>query len=277
MAMTPQVALVTGASRGIGRGIAIELARLGFSIAINYLESADMESPAHAQRQEAALECKRLCLGAAPSEAESSFEVFQADVSKAQDRADLLKAVQERFGWIDLLVNNAGVAPTARVDLLEASEESFDRLMNINARGPYFLTQAVANFWIAGLNQRPEKSGKPKIVNISSVSAYAPSVNRGDYCMSKAALSMMTQLFAARLAEYGINVYEIRPGIVLTDMTGPVKEKYDVMISHGLTPLARWGTPEEVGRAVAAVAEDRFPFSTGEVINVDGGFHIRRL
>jgi NAD(P)-dependent dehydrogenase (short-subunit alcohol dehydrogenase family) len=275
--MTSKVALVTGASRGIGRGIAIELARLGFSIAINYLESADMESPAHPRRQEAALECKRLCAQAAPAGADSSFELFQADVSKAQDRAAMLKAIQERFGWIDLLVNNAGVAPTMRADLLEASEESFDRLMSVNVRGPYLLTQAVANFWIAGLNQRPEKSGKPKIVNISSVSAYAPGVNRGDYCMSKAALSMMTQLFAARLAEYGINVYEIRPGIVLTDMTGPVKEKYDRMISDGLTPLARWGTPEEVGRAVAAIAEDRFPFSTGEIINVDGGFHIRRL
>ncbi|MGO8733076.1 MAG: 3-ketoacyl-ACP reductase [Terriglobia bacterium] len=266
MAIGPEIALVTGASRGIGRGIAIELARLGFSIAINY-----------ARRQEAALDCKRLCLDAAPREAESSFEVFQADVSKAQDRAGLLKAVQDRFGWVDLLVNNAGVAPTVRADLLEAGEESFDRVMDINARGPYFLTQAVANFWIAGLKYRPEKTAKPKIVNISSVSAYAPSVDRGDYCMSKAALSMMTQLYAARLAEYGINVYEIRPGIVLTEMTGAVKEKYDGMISGGLTPLARWGTPEDVGRAVAAIAEDRFPFSTGEVINVDGGFHIRRL
>ena len=169
MAMTPQVALVTGASRGIGRGIAIELARLGFSIAINY-----------AQSHEAALECKRLCAQAAPRGTESSFELFRADVSKMQDRTGLLKAVQKRFAWIDLLVNNAGVAPTVRVDLLEASEESFDRVMNVNARGPYFLTQAVANFWIAGLNQRPEKTGKPKIVNISSASAYAPSVNRGD-------------------------------------------------------------------------------------------------
>jgi NAD(P)-dependent dehydrogenase (short-subunit alcohol dehydrogenase family) len=266
MIKAPQVALVTGASRGIGRGIAIELARLGFSIAINY-----------AQRQEAALECRRLCRRVAPRKVGSSFEVFQADVSKAQDRAGLLNAVRDRFGWIDLLVNNAGVAPTVRVDLLEAGEESFDRLMNINVRGPYFLTLAVANFWIAGLKQRPEKSGKPKIVNISSVSAYAPSVNRGDYCMSKAALSMMTQLFAVRLAEYGINVYEIRPGIVLTDMTGPVRKKYDAMIISGLTPLARWGTPEDVGRAVAAIAEGRFPFSTGEAINVDGGFHIRRL
>jgi NAD(P)-dependent dehydrogenase (short-subunit alcohol dehydrogenase family) len=266
MATNAKVALVTGASRGIGRGIAIELARLGFSIAINY-----------AQSQKAALECKRLCIQAARPGAESSFEILKADISKAPDRAALLKSVQERFGWIDLLVNNAGVAPVRRVDLLEAGEESFDRLMNTNVRGPYFLTQAVANFWIGQLKERPDKSSKPKIVNISSVSAYAPSVNRGDYCMSKAALSMMTQLFAARLAEYGINVYEIRPGIVLTDMTGPVKEKYDGMIAEGLTPLARWGTPQDVGRAVAAIAEDRFPFSTGEVINVDGGFHIRRL
>ena len=274
MTTTPHVALITGASRGIGRGIAIELARLGFSIAINYT-----------QHRKAALECKRLCEHAAPAGAHAtlkggampSFEVFRADISQAADRAALLRAVRERFGWIDLLVNNAGVAPTRRVDLLEAGEESFDRLMNTNVRGPYFLTQALANLWIGGLNERPEKGGKPKIVNISSVSAYAPSVNRGDYCMSKAALSMMTQLFAARLAEYGINVYEIRPGIVLTDMTGPVKEKYDSMISAGLTPLARWGTPEDVGRAVAAIAEDRFPFSTGEVINVDGGFHVRRL
>jgi NAD(P)-dependent dehydrogenase (short-subunit alcohol dehydrogenase family) len=266
MANTSKVVLVSGASRGIGRGIAIALARLGYSVAINYVE-----------RQEAALECSRLCAQAAPAGAGSSFEVFRADVSKAQDRTCLLRAVLERFRWIDLLVNNAGVAPAVRVDLLEASEESFDRLMSINARGPYFLTQSVANFWIAGLKQRPAGSGKPKIVNISSVSAYAPSVNRGDYCMSKAALSMMTQLYAARLAEYGINVYELRPGIVLTDMTGPAKNRYDGMISDGLTPLARWGTPEDVGRAVAAIAEDRFPFSTGEVINVDGGFHIRRL
>jgi len=268
--MTTRVALITGASRGIGRGIAIELARRGFSVAINY-----------ARNRKAALECKTLCeeaghtglsAGVAPA-----FEVFRADISKARGRASLLKSVLDRFGWVDLLVNNAGVAPKVRVDLLEAGEASFDRLMNTNVRGPFFLTQALANFWIGKLQQRNAASGLPKIVNISSVSAYAPSVNRGDYCMSKAALSMMTQLFAARLAEHRINVYEIRPGIVLTDMTGPVKEKYDAMISAGLTPLERWGTPEDVGSAVAAIAEERFPFSTGEVINVDGGFHIRRL
>jgi NAD(P)-dependent dehydrogenase (short-subunit alcohol dehydrogenase family) len=264
--MTPRVALVTGASRGIGRGIAIELARIGFSVAINY-----------AGRRDAALESQQLSEQASPAGAGASFQVFQADISKAQDRARLLEAVKERLGWIDMLVNNAGVAPRVRTDLLEATEESFDRLISINLRGPYFLTQAVANFWVDGLSERPKKSVKPKIVNISSVSAYAASVSRGDYCLSKAGLSMMTQLYAARLAEYGINVYEIRAGLVMTDMTTPVKEKYDRMISEGVTPLARWGTPQDVGRAVAAIAEERFAFSTGEVINVDGGFHIRRL
>ena len=263
---TQPVALVTGASRGIGRGIAIELARIGHSVAINY-----------ARRRDAALESQRLCEQASPAGSGSSFPVFQADISKAQDRARLLEAVKKRFGWIDLLVNNAGVAPTVRTDLLQATEESFDRLIDINLRGPYFLTQAVANFWIGGLKQKSGRSAKPKIVNISSVSAYAPSVSRGDYCLSKAGVSMMTQLFAARLAEHGINVYEIRAGIIMTDMTAPVRKKYDRMISEGLTPIARWGTPEDVGRAVAALAENRLPFSTGEVINVDGGFHMRRL
>jgi NAD(P)-dependent dehydrogenase (short-subunit alcohol dehydrogenase family) len=264
--MISPVALVTGGSRGIGRGISLALARLGYSVVINY-----------ARREEAALECKKLCKQAAPAASKAHFEIFRADISRCVERARLLKHIRERFGWLDLLVNNAGVPPTVRADILEAEEESFDRLLAINVKGPYFLTQAVANFWISRVSELPASRRKPKIVNISSVSAYAPSVNRGDYCMSKAALSMMTRLFAARLAEYGINVYEIRPGVVRTDMTDPVKEKYDRMIAEGLTPIPRWGTPEDVGRAVAAIAEDRFPFSTGEVINVDGGFHLRRL
>jgi 3-oxoacyl-[acyl-carrier protein] reductase len=264
--MSSQVALVTGGSRGIGRGIVLALARIGFSVAINY-----------AGHRDAALECQRLSEQAAPKGSGSDFAVFQADISKARDRARLLRAVAKHFGWIDLLVNNAGVAPFVRVDLLDASHESFDRLMSINARGPFFLTQAVARNWLAGLKRRSRTGRKPKVVNISSVSAFAPGVTRGEYCMSKAALSMMTQLFAVRLARHGIKVYEIRPGVVLTDMTGSVKEKYARMISEGLAPIERWGTPEDVGRAVAAIAEDRFPYSTGEVINVDGGFHIRRL
>lgn len=259
-------ALVTGASRGIGRGIAVELARLGYSLAINY-----------ATQREAAEECRNLCQQAAPPNSQPIFEIIQADISRRQDRARLLARVRERLGWLDLLVNNAGVAPTVRVDILQASEESYDRVMGANLRGPYFLTQAVANSWVADLDKLPAKRRRPKIVNISSVSGYAVSVNRGEYCLSKAALSMMTRLFAVRLAEYGINVYEIRPGIVATDMTAPVKEYYERRLADGLTPIRRWGTPEDVGRAVAAIAEDRFPFSTGAVIDVDGGYHMHRL
>jgi 3-oxoacyl-[acyl-carrier protein] reductase len=265
MAGTSQVALVTGAGRGIGRGIAIELARIGFSVAVNY-----------ATRRHTAVDSATHCRKAAPKNSKSSFEIFQGDISLTRDRARLLDEIHQRFGRIDLLVNNAGVAPLVRADLLEASEESFDRLIAINARGPFFLTQALAKIWLAE-KPRAKPPSNRKIINISSVSAFSPGVTRGEYCMSKAALSMMTQLFAIRLAGHGINVYEIRPGIIETDMVAPVKEKYSQMISEGISPIARWGTPEDVGRAVAAIAQDRFPFSTGEVFNVDGGFHIRRL
>jgi len=266
MAETVPVALVTGASRGIGRGIALELARIGFSVAINY-----------ANNRASAEECRKLCVQASPSGTQATFETIQADISRSEERRKLLEVVRQRFGWIDLLVNNAGVAPRVRADVLETTEESFDRLLAVNVKGPYFLTQAVANLWLSSPGELQSRKRKPKIVIISSLSAYAASVNRGDYCVSKAALSMLTPLFAVRLAEYGIHVYEIRPGVIATDMTGPVKEKYDKMIAAGLTPIKRWGTPEDVGRAVAAIAEERFPFSTGEVINVDGGFHLHRL
>lgn len=266
MSQPAPVALVTGASRGIGRGIALELARIGFSVAINY-----------AGNRAAAEECKKLCEAQSPAASGAAFEIVQADISRRDDRAALVESVMQRLGWIDLLVNNAGVAPRVRADILETSEESMDHLFAVNAKGPYFLTQTVANFWLSRPDELKSKKRNPKIVTISSVSAYAPSVNRGDYCLSKAALAMLTPLFAVRLAEYGIHVYEVRPGIIATDMTAKVKEKYDRMIAGGLTPIARWGTPEDVGRAVAAIAEDRFPFSTGEVINVDGGFHLRRL
>jgi len=259
------IALVTGASRGIGRGIAVALARAGHSVAINFASNHD-----------AAVECQQLCQAAAPAGSGASFETFQANISVARGREQLLKQVKDRFGWIDLLVNNAGVAPSERKDLLEATEASFDRLISINLRGPFFLTQAVANFWLAGLAEHAARP-RPKVITISSISAYTASINRGDYCVSKAGLSMLTKLFAVRLAGEGIGVYEIRPGVVATDMTGPVKEKYDRLIAEGLTPIARWGTPDDVGRAVVAIAQDQFPFSTGEVFNVDGGFHIRRL
>ena len=264
MTPTGPIALVTGSSRGIGRGIAVELARIGFSVAINYVAN-----------QPAAEESKKLCVQAKSGTA--AFETFHADIALSDDRARLLAEVRARFGWIDLLVNNAGVAPRVRKDLLEADEESFDRLIAVNLKGPYFLTQAVANYWLSDPELLRALPRKPKIVTISSVSAYAVSTNRGDYCLSKAGLSMLTPLFAVRLAEHGINVYEIRPGVVSTDMTTVVKEKYDRMIAEGAWPIRRWGTPEDVGRAVAAIAEDRFPFSTGEVISVDGGFHLRQL
>lgn len=259
-------ALVTGGSRGIGRAICLSLARAGFGVGINFTTNA-----------QAAEECRRLCIEAAPGARKAKFEIVQADISEPQGRSRLMEFIEREMGWIDVLVNNAGVAPSVRADLLEATEESFDRLIAINLKGPYFLTQAMANYWIAGLQYLPAGRAKPMVINISSLSAYAASINRGDYCVSKAGLSMATQLFAVRLAEFGINVYEVRPGIIATDMTAGVKEKYDRMISEGLAPIARWGTPEDVGRAVAAIAQGAYPFSTGEVINVDGGFHLRRL
>jgi 3-oxoacyl-[acyl-carrier protein] reductase len=263
-----RAALITGASRGIGRGIALELARLGHHLVINYAGN-------HAAANEAAAECRAAATAAGH---EIHALPCQADVSKTGDRARLLSFAREHFSRLDLLVNNAGVAPHVRADLLEAGEESFDRLIAINVKGPYFLTQAVARWMIEARQAAPAPAAyQPKIITISSISAYTASINRGDYCVAKAALSMLTPLYAARLAGHGINVFEIRPGVIATDMTGPVKEKYDRLIADGLTPIQRWGTPEDVGRAVAAIAQDHLPFSTGEVINVDGGFHLRRL
>jgi NAD(P)-dependent dehydrogenase (short-subunit alcohol dehydrogenase family) len=250
------VALVTGGSRGIGRAIATTLGREGgFGVAVNFVRN-----------QAAAQEVVRE-INAAGGKAIA----VRGDVASADDRRAIVEQTVMALGPIDLLVNNAGVAPDVRADILDASEQSFDRLISTNLKGPYFLTQLVARRMI-------DQQTRGKIVNITSVSAYAASVNRGDYCLSKAALSMMTKLFAARLAEHGINVYEIRPGVIETDMTGPVKQKYDELIFRGgLTPIARWGTPDDVARAVLAIATGLLPFSTGDVINVDGGFHLRRL
>lgn len=254
------VALVTGASRGIGRGIAVELGRLGFSVIVNYAGNAA-----------AAAECLTLI-----REAGGDGIVCQGDISVAEDRERLVGTTLDHYQRIDLLVNNAGVAPNVRADILDAGEESFDRLIDINLKGPYFLTQRVARAMIEQV-ERDADARKPQIVSITSISAYTASVNRGDYCISKAGLGMMTALWAARLAEYGIGVYEIRPGVIATDMTGAVKEKYDKMIAQGAWPIRRWGEPSDIGRAVAAIARGDFPFSTGEVFNVDGGFHLRTL
>ena len=259
-------ALITGASRGIGRGIALELARIGFDLVINY-----------ARNQSAANQTTADCVAAAKANQRTiNAEPCQADISIGKEREKLINFCKERFGRLDLLVNNAGVAPDVRVDILEASEASFDRLISINVKAPYFLTQLAAK-WMLEQQAVTGADFHPKIITISSISAYAASVNRGDYCIAKAALSMLTSLYSARLGDHGVNVYEIRPGIIATDMTEPVKAKYDGLIAGGLTPIKRWGTPEDVGKAVAALAQDLLPFSTGEVINVDGGFHLRRL
>jgi NAD(P)-dependent dehydrogenase (short-subunit alcohol dehydrogenase family) len=260
---TPEFsALVTGASRGIGRGIAVELAKAGGRVAINY-----------AGNEAAANEALALVRAAG-----GDGFIVQGDVSVAADRARVVAETVKQFGRIDLLVNNAGVAPTVRADLLEAGEESFDRLFAINLKGPFFLSQLVAKQMIG---QPVDTEGfRGRIVNVTSISVYTASINRGDYCMVKAGLAMMTKLFADRLAQDGINVYEIRPGVIATDMTGGVKAKYDKLIledERGITPIRRWGKPEDIGRAVRAIAENRFPFTTGAAFDVDGGFHLQRL
>ena len=252
------VALVTGAARGIGAAIAVELARGGHDVAVfDMMDGAETV----AAIEKAGPGRKGLYVA--------------GDVTKSADRAAALGKIEHIFGRLDVLVNNAGVAPKVRADILAATEESYDRVMTINLKGPYFLTQAVANWMVRQKADRP--AAKMVIVNISSCSAYAPSVGRGEYCLSKAGVSMATKLWAARLAEHGINVFEIRPGIIATDMTSAVKEKYDKLIGEGLTPIRRWGLPADVAAAVAACAGGSFSFSTGQVIDVDGGFHLRIL
>jgi len=262
--MSNRVALVTGASRGIGRAIAIELARTGCDVMINYVSN-----------QVAAEEAREAVL--AVGNETTRVAICQADISIIDDHTRLLDATRSEFGRLDFLVNNAGIASSKRVDLLEATTESFDRLISVNLKGPYFLSQAAARWMIEQKKSHELKGFSPAIINITSVSAFAASPERGDYCVSKAGLAMMTKLYALRLADEGINVYEIRPGVIETDMTAKVKDKYDRMIDEGLTPIKRWGTATDVGLAVAAIASGGLPFSTGEVINVDGGFHLRRL
>ena len=254
-----RVALVTGGSRGIGRGIAECLADSGFDLAINGVRNATQVADVID-----ALE-KR---GAA-------VEYCQGNVGEAADRQAMIDAVRDRFGRLDVLVNNAGVAPEVRADILDATEESFDRLISINLKGPYFLTQLAAR-WMVDQRQADAKF-RGVIVNISSVSATEASINRGDYCISKAGIAMATQLWAHRLAEYGIAVYEVRPGIITTDMTAAVKERYDKLMANGLTVENRWGEPYDIGRAVATLARGEITYGTGNVLRIDGGLTLRRL
>ena len=258
------VALITGASRGIGRGIAIALAGCGYDIAgasrtvdPRNFGSGIVEAK---QRVEAA--------GA-------QFLPVQGDIAQLDDHGQMIRAVTDYFGRIDLLVNNAGVAPEQRLDVLETTPASFDRVLSINLRGPFFFTQRVAAQMVTQVQTASD--AKPKIVFITSVSAYMSSPSRAEYCLSKSALSMAAAIFADRLAQYGINVYEVRPGIIKTDMTAPVESKYDQLIEEGLIPQGRWGLPEDVGRAVVALVAGGFEYSTGAVIEVSGGMNVRSL
>ena len=258
------VVLVTGASRGLGRGIAVAAAAEGLSVAINYASNAS-----------AADETAELCRRAAPSP-EQGFVPVHGDISQRADRAAMLAQTLDSFGRLDALVNNAGMAPRVRADLTETSEASFEELIRVNLQGPFFLTQAVANHWLT----KPYASALPggfKVIFVTSISADTASVNRGEYCISKAGLAMTSQLWAVRLAGEGVQVLELRPGIMATDMTSGVKDQSDALIAEGLVPQRRWGTAEDVGRAVRAVLAGHFPFTTGDVIHLDGGFHIRRL
>ena len=256
-------ALVTGSSRGLGRGIAIELAKAGFDVAIHY-----------AGNKAAALETADLCQAISPR-SDAQFPTLGADLGKNMDRRSLVKLAIRLLGKLDVFVSNAGIAPAERKDISEATEESFDRLIDVNLKAPYFLAQDVANHWL----QRDDcpLPGGFKMVFVSSISATAASLNRGEYCVSKAGLAMASKLWALRLAEIA-QVVELRPGIMATDMTSGVKEKYDAIIGSGSTvPAKRWGNPDDVGRAVRSIAVGDWPFSTGDAIYIDGGFHIEKL
>jgi NAD(P)-dependent dehydrogenase (short-subunit alcohol dehydrogenase family) len=249
-----RVAVVSGGTRGIGLGIVKELYSEGFLVA---------------------------CLGRSMNDdiaeviknSNDKVKFIEADISSIEKIKSAVKETIKEFGRIDLLVNNAGVAPKERNDILNTTPESFDYVLNINLKGTYFMTQAVANEMIKQNND----GCIPKIINISSMSAYTSSTNRGEYCISKAGISMVTTLFADRLADHGILVYEIRPGIIKTDMTSKVSEKYDKQIEAGLLPIKRWGLPEDIAGVVSLLSSPKISYSTGEVINVDGGYHIRRL
>ena len=250
-----RVALVTGGTRGIGLGIALKLADAGFTLVITGRRAGEEVKGALAQVRQ-----------------RSPRSIYvQADVASSADRRLLLQTMESQLGRVDVLVNNAGIAPRVRADILEAGEESFDELIGTNLRGPYFLTQSVAAWMI-----RQPAPGR-SIINIGSVSATVASVNRGDYCIAKAGIAMATKLWAVRLAEHGIAAYEVRPGIIETDMTGGVKAKYDALIESGILLEKRWGTPEDIGTAVSMLVRGELPYATGAVLVLDGGLTMARL
>ena len=248
-----KTAIITGGAGGIGFGTAKQLVADGFNIAIFDIKDQSSFLDNIVQLDMAG----------------SDTMYYNGNIANVEDCYSFVEKVIEKYGKIDVLVNNSGVAPKVRADILDTTEESIDYVFDINVKGTFFMTQAVA--------RRMIEQNDGIIINISSISAYVSSVNRPEYCMSKSAISMMTVLFADRLAAYGIRVYEIRPGVIRTNMTAPVAEKYDRMIAEGVFPIDRWGYPDDVAKAVSAFACCSFPYSTGEVINVDGGFHLRKL
>lgn len=256
------VALVTGGSRGIGLGVAKALAKSGFDVVINGRRKAADVADAISQVERA-------------SEGQTRCAYVRGDVSDLDQHEALLESIRDRFGRLDSLVNNAGVAPESRADLLDASPESFDRVLRINLRGPYFLTQRAARWMVD--QRREDPSRLCSIVNVSSVSATVASINRGEYCVSKAGVAMATRLWAARLGEFGIGVYEVRPGVIRTDMTAEVAAKYDRLFEEGIAVEKRWGTAEDVGAAVATLVRGDLTYASGQVLMIDGGLTLQRL
>jgi 3-oxoacyl-[acyl-carrier protein] reductase len=259
-----KVAIITGASRGIGRGIALSLAAEGYDIAgvATNPDAANTETGLYEVKAQVEALGQSLC-------------PIRGDVANLEDHPRILTETLDAFGQVDVLINNAGVSLAKRYDILDTTPESYDRVMGINLRGAFFLTQTVANHLIA--NPRDNADIGPSVVFISSISATAASVNRAEYCISKMGMTMAAQLFTIRLADHGINVYEIQPGVIRSDMTAGVTDKYDHLIEEGLLLQKRWGTPQDVGKAVLAFTEGYFDYATGTVVEVGGGFGIRRL
>ena len=254
-----KIAFITGGTRGIGFGVALALGKAGFDLAVNGIRNeVDVTNSLEELRN----------LGV-------NVAYFQGNVAVREDRQAMLDKILSHFGSVNVLVNNAGIAPRERADILHAKEEIWDEVMEINLKGPYFLTQLFANYFVDKKLENP--LFEASIINISSISAFVASVNRGEYCISKAGIAMATKLWATRLGEYDIPVYEIQPGIIKTDMTAGVVEKYDKLFQEGITLQRRWGLPDDVGKVAAMLAQGNMPYATGQAIKVDGGLHIQRL
>ncbi len=254
-----KIAFITGGTRGIGFGVALALGKAGFDLAVNGMRN-------EGDVTDALEELRNLGVNVA---------YFQGNVAVREDRQAMLDKILSHFGAVNVLVNNAGIAPRERADILHAKEEIWDEVMEINLKGPYFLTQIFANYFVEKKLENP--LFEASIINISSISAFVASVNRGEYCISKAGIAMATKLWATRLGEYDIPVYEIQPGIIKTDMTAGVVEKYDKLFQEGISLQRRWGLPDDVGKVAAMLAQGHLPYATGQAIKVDGGLHIQRL